>query len=107
MTYTISGEATIKATKSKVWEILANLEKVQDYDSLIVNHSTCRNKGRALALSGSVISQTVPTFEKELSTGEMEKDILLLYMKMVQNTQCRIRRLTSAWKGLAMILEWS
>ncbi len=36
MTYTISGEATIKATKSKVWEILANLEKVQDYDSLIV-----------------------------------------------------------------------
>ncbi len=36
MTYTIKGETTINASKSRVWEILANLETVQDYDSAIV-----------------------------------------------------------------------
>ena len=36
MTYTIKGETTINASKSRVWEILANLETVEDYDSAIV-----------------------------------------------------------------------
>lgn len=33
MTYTVSGETTINTPKARVWEVLSNLETVQEYDS--------------------------------------------------------------------------
>ena len=32
MTYTVCGETTINTPKAKVWEVLSNLETVQEYD---------------------------------------------------------------------------